>query len=282
MPNPIKMATPSLTTHDLSILQKIADPESGPSAPILIDSSLPKDPHYPDLQTYSTITQAESSIISSIQQTELQIAGLRPSPTDPSLDSALSTYQTAIKQLNELISTFPNYASARNNRAQALRRVYGDAILITSPEDAPRTNDEVSPLQKSASESELLEAGSQMLNDLTHAITLLTPSTPFSPLSLTATKTLSQAYTQRGALYHLTAKHFSQKGVELRVDDNRRERSWRILDFEEHASRDFMMGGRLGNEVAKQMAVVANPTAKLCGDMVREAMRKEYAGGNAA
>lgn len=50
------------------------------------------------------------------------------------------------------------------------------------------------------------------------------------------------------------------------------------MEFEEHASRDFMMGGRLGNEVAKQMAVVANPTAKLCGDMVREAMRKEFAG----
>lgn len=273
IPNPIKMAAPSLTAHDISILQKIADPESGPSAPLLIDSSLSKDPHCPDPQTYSTITQAERSIISSIQQTELQIAGLRPSPADPSLDSALSAYQTAIKQLNELISTYPNYASARNNRAQALRRVYGDAILIKSPEDAPRINGEASPLKMMGSDSELLEAGNQILNDLTHAISLLTPSTPFSPLSPTAAKTLSQAYTQRGAIYHLTAKYFSRKNVELRIDDSRREKSWSVVDFEEQASRDFMMGGRLGNEVAKQMAVVANPTAKLCGDMVREAMR---------
>jgi len=79
----------------------------------------------------------------------------------------------------------------------------------------------------------------------------------------------------------LTAKHFSQKGFELRIDDSRRENGWSVVEFEEAASRDFMMGGRLGNEVAKQMAVVANPTAKLCGDMVREAMRKEYAGGAA-
>jgi hypothetical protein len=40
-----------------------------------------------------------------------------------------------------------------------------------------------------------------------------------------------------------------------------------------------MMGGRYGNEIAKALAVSANPTAKLCGEMVREAMRKEYAGG---
>lgn len=51
-----------------------------------------------------------------------------------------------------------------------------------------------------------------------------------------------------------------------------------MVEWEEAASGDFLMGGRLGNEVARQMAVVVNPTAKLCGDMVREAMRMEYAG----
>lgn len=40
-----------------------------------------------------------------------------------------------------------------------------------------------------------------------------------------------------------------------------------------------MMGGRYGNEIAKALAVRANPTAKLCGEMVREAMRKEYGRG---
>ncbi|CZR53786.1 uncharacterized protein PAC_03667 [Phialocephala subalpina] len=274
------MASPSLTIHDLSILQKIADPESGPSAPLLLDTSLPKDPHYHDSRKYSTITQTERSILSSIQQTELQIAGLKPSPTDPSLGSALSSYQTAIRQLNTLISTYPKYASARNNRAQALKRVYGDAVLVRRPKDAPRIAQEAPPLEHSGSESELLEAGNRILDDLSQAIALLTPATPFSPLSPTAAKTLSQAYTQRGALYHLTAKYFSQNGVKLRIDEGRRERTWSVVDFEEQASRDFMIGGRLGNEVAKQMAVVANPTAKLCGDMVREAMRKEYAGLN--
>jgi len=57
------------------------------------------------------------------------------------------------------------------------------------------------------------------------------------------------------------------------------EAQWTAVDFEENASRDFMMGGKFGNEIAKALAVSTNPTAKLCGDMVREAMRKEYAGG---
>jgi len=51
------------------------------------------------------------------------------------------------------------------------------------------------------------------------------------------------------------------------------------VDFEDAASRDFVMGGRYGNEVAKALAVSSNPTAKLCGDMVREAMKREYGGG---
>ena len=54
------------------------------------------------------------------------------------------------------------------------------------------------------------------------------------------------------------------------------------IDFEEAASRDFALGGRYGNEIAKGLAVSTNPTAKLCGQMVREAMKKEYGPAYAA
>lgn len=40
-----------------------------------------------------------------------------------------------------------------------------------------------------------------------------------------------------------------------------------------------MLGGRYGNEVAKALAVSSNPTAKLCGDIMRTALREEYGGG---
>lgn len=66
------------------------------------------------------------------------------------------------------------------------------------------------------------------------------------------------------------------KGGVLNVDQGRAEVGWEKIDFEEAASRDFALGGRYGNEVAKGLAVSTNPTAKLCGQMVREAMKKEY------
>ncbi|PVH82948.1 hypothetical protein DL98DRAFT_513625 [Cadophora sp. DSE1049] len=268
------MASP-LTQHDLSILEKIKDPESGPSAPLLIDDTLPRDPNITDQSTYLQISQCERSIISSIQQIELQIAGLKPQSPDSESESPLSQYLDCVKRLDQLIEGYPNYASARNNRAQALRRIYGDGLLVSNPTSpSPQEN----TLDPSPPESTLLSASTTILTDLSTAISLLTPRTPFSPLSPQTAKTLSQAYTQRGALYHLTAKALAVNGAKLRIEEGRREKEWKAVEWEEFASRDFMVGGRYGNEIAKALAVAANPTAKLCGEMVREAMRKEYAG----
>ena len=66
----------------------------------------------------------------------------------------------------------------------------------------------------------------------------------------------------------------------MRIDPERKEARWSVVEFEENASKDFMLGGRYGNEIARNLAVGTNPVAKLCGEMVREAMRKEYAGGS--
>lgn len=64
----------------------------------------------------------------------------------------------------------------------------------------------------------------------------------------------------------------------MRIEEGRKEREWRTVRFEEEASRDFIVGGRFGNEIAKALAVASNPTAKLCGEMVKEAMKNEYGG----
>lgn len=265
-----------LTSHDISILEKIKDPESGPSAPLLIDASLPRDPNIPDSVLYNKISSLERSIIASIQAIELHIAGLRPSSSP---ESPLDQYLSCVKDLDALIEEHPNYASARNNRAQALRRIYGDGILVkisSSFSPPPTSKEEAKPLNTNASDPTLIEAATTVLADLTTAISLLTPRTAFSALSPTTAKTLSSAYTQRGAVYHLTAKRLSQNGAELRSDESMREKNWRVVDFEENASKNFMMGGRYGNEVAKALAVASNPTAKLCNAIVQEAMKKEY------
>lgn len=263
----------TLTSHDLSILEKIKDPESGPSAPLLISADLPRDPHLSDPLIYQRVTAKERDIITSIQAAELQLAGLKSALPE----SPLEQYQRSLTSLDALVEEHPNYASARNNRAQALRRIYGDGLLVRNPSAAPGETSQI--LDPSASDSTLSSVASIILDDLTTSIRLLTPSNPFSPISATAAKTLSQSYTQRGAIYHLTAKRLSMDGAELRIEESRQERSWSVVDFEENASRDFVLGGRYGNEIAKALAVSTNPTAKLCGDMVKEAMRKEYAGG---
>jgi len=263
---------PTLTSHDISILEKIKDPESGPSIPLLINAELPRDPHLSDIDVYQRVTAKERDIITSIQAAELQLAGLKSALPE----SPLEQYQRALSSLNALIHEYPNYASARNNRAQALRRIYGDGLLVRiTSANAAETSQILDP---SASESTLLSVSSTILDDLTSSIQLLKPSSPFAPISPTAAKTLSQSYTQRGAIYHLTAKSLALEGAEVRIQEERREKSWTVVDYEENASRDFMLGGRYGNEIAKALAVSTNPTAKLCGNMVKEAMRKEYAG----
>jgi hypothetical protein len=172
-----KMASASLTDHDLFILEKIKDPESGPFITVFIDSSLPQDPYITDDTIYQNISHSERGIISSIQDIELQIAKLKPA----SSASPLSQYLSCVKRLDELVEEHPSYASARNNRAQALRRIYGDGMLVKG--NSEKSTDEAVPLDLEASEESLIATSKTVLDDLGTAIILLTPATPFMSIS---------------------------------------------------------------------------------------------------
>ncbi|KAI1269790.1 hypothetical protein F5Y18DRAFT_110145 [Xylariaceae sp. FL1019] len=253
----------SLSRRDFNVLEKIKDPEADPSAVIVVDSTLPKDPNIPDMTIYERVAEKERSIVSSIQQLEMQLAGPKPqTETVPAAD-----YRECVTQLGQLISQHPTYASARNNRAQALRRLYGDKMILLGSKD-PRA------LVKEATQDEISKAAATALSDLDEAIALLTPRTPFSPISPVAGKTLSLAHTQRAAIYYMTAKQFRPDTTVAM--DGRKEETWTKIDFETAASRDFSLGGRYGNDIAKGLTVSTNPTAKLCGETVREAMKREY------
>lgn len=260
------MSSQSLSTRDIHVLEKIKDPESDPSRGVSIDASLPSDPNVSDRSLYMQLSQQEREIVFLMQALELQIAGLRPS----SGNDTTAQYQECIKSLDGLIRQHPNYASARNNRAQALRRLYGDSMLMADTNPLPQA------LIKNPEEDERKRVAEIVLSDLDHSIALLTPA-PKASLSPQAAKTLSMAHTQRAAIYHMTSKLFDSGSISVR--DARREASWSKLEFEEAASRDFAMGGRYGNDIAKGLAVSTNPTAKLCGQIVREAMKKEYGPG---
>ncbi|KAI8630923.1 hypothetical protein F5Y19DRAFT_39803 [Xylariaceae sp. FL1651] len=257
------MAQGSLSRRDFNILEKIKDPESNPLASVIVDSTLPKDPNVTDVSVYERVAQKERDIVVAMQQLEMQLAGLRQAAsTEPIKD-----YRQCVLELGQLISENPRYASARNNRAQALRRLYGDAMILPGERDSRA-------LIQNVDQDEISRAALTVLSDLDEAISLLTPKSLYASVSPVAGKTLSLAHTQRAAIYHMAAKlHHSNVAVSLR---GRKEEMWTKLDFESAASRDFALGGRYGNEIAKGLAVSTNPTAKLCGQMVREALKKEY------
>ncbi|KAK4667351.1 hypothetical protein QC763_308460 [Podospora pseudopauciseta] len=264
------MAYLDLTQRDINVLEKIKDPEYDPALAIQVDSTLPKDPYISDPALYQSIAQRERDIILSIQNVEVQNLKANPARTGPS-EEVLEGYRKAVASFDQLIEEYPQYASAHNNRAQALRRLYGDAILVS---DAPRLPQ---ALRQNVGDAERVRVGKILLGDLDRAILLLTPTTRYSRLSPQVAKTLSNAHTQRAAIYLMTSKLMLTKSV--LVDEERPEAKWTKIEFEEHASADFALGGRYGNEIAKGLAVSTNPTAKLCGQMVREAMKKEYGPG---
>ncbi|KAH7040521.1 uncharacterized protein B0I36DRAFT_344251 [Microdochium trichocladiopsis] len=255
----------SLSRRDLNVLEKIKDPESDPTTAVVIDPSLPRDPQITDSQVYDRVSRKEREIIMAMQQLEMQIAGLKPLVSEP-----VDEYRRCVASLGELITQQPQYASARNNRAQALRRLHGDTMLLQGHKD-PRA------LIKDAEESDRAEAAATALGDLDEVVKLLTPRSLYAGMSPQACKTLSMAHTQRAAIYYTSAKMVAN-GTSISAG-GRVEESWSKIEFEERASRDFAMGGRYGNEVAKGLAVATNPTAKLCGQIVREAMKKEYGPG---
>lgn len=257
------MAYLSLSKNDLNVLQKIKDPESDPTAAVSVDPSLPRDPHFTDADSYNAVVAKEREVLLSFQKLEMQLANLQPKTvTDPT-----ASYQDGVSKLGDIIKDHPSYASARNNRAQALRRLYGDGLLVGGESNQA--------IISSPTEDERWNAARTVLDDLDEAVRLLSPPSPRTPISPQAAKTLSMSYTQRAAVYHATAKKFPDRKT-LEGPLERRESGWTKIDFEEAAAGNFAKGGWYGNEIAKGLAVSVNPTAKLCGQMVREAMRKEY------
>jgi hypothetical protein len=246
-----------LSKSDSRILAQVFDPESTPECgDVLIKSGLPADRHISDPDVLATLRGREREAVACIEQFESQNA---LSKDDGHKESA---YQTALSILDTLLEAHPSYASAHNNRAQLRRWRYSDQNLLVREANA-------SP------DLRRLEAASATLADLQTAISLGSPPHPRDPVSPCQARVLGQAYTQLAVLYHTAAKDMDTPGlVDITIPDCH---GWEEERFEEEASRLFYLGGLYGNEMAKMLAVHTNPHAKLCGSIVREAMRKEFA-----
>ncbi|OAA63013.1 hypothetical protein ISF_04889 [Cordyceps fumosorosea ARSEF 2679] len=226
-----------LSQRDMNVLEKMRDPDFNPAASLILDERLPRDPHLTDPDVYERTAARERTIVASLQALEAELAQSQDLDAD---ERAVAGYREAVAQLSALVDEHPRYASARNNRAQAARRLYGDLMLL----DVTTTSSggAALPLILTPRREEKREAAARALEDLERSIALLTPAAP-------------------------SAAPFTCR------------RAGRWQPAAEAASHDLALGGRYGNDIAKNLAVSVNPTAKLCGQIVREAMRKEYGPG---
>lgn len=68
-------------------------------------------------------------------------------------------------------------------------------------------------------------------------------------------------------------------GMKYEEDGAEEWMGWDRMMFEEEGSRCFYMAGLYGSEVGRAMTVMANPYARLCGAIVKEAIRGESGKG---
>ena len=243
-----------LSRGDSRVLAQVFDPESGPTKiEVLVDPYQPADPQIKDAELLATLKEGEKGAIRLIEHFERSSI-----QTSQAKDEV---YGKALSILDHIIAENPSYASAKNNRAQLRRWRFGDRNMICQSahsKDFRRTT-----------------AVSATLYDLKQCIALASPGRPQDPVSPAQGRLLAQAHTQLGAIYHAASKDLGQsEDSETVVSEFE---GWRKEVFEEEASRLFYLGGLYGNEVAKALAVHTNPHAKLCGNIVKEAMRKELA-----
>ncbi|KAJ5959477.1 Tetratricopeptide-like helical [Penicillium vulpinum] len=256
----ITTARPSLTSNDSAVLQALFDAESSPSSGIIVDSSLAPWP--------SSLNLSETDLIS-LKQRETAIIRELQSNTSPSTE----TVQSALNDFDTLLTQHPKYPSAYTNRAQTLRLLV-DLIYNKEAGTNQTTDTELADAALFAPETSQL--CSRIFSDLGQAINFATPASPADAVSAAQARLLADAHTHRGYLL-LKAARVKKAGPGGEAGPERL-RGLSADQLEEMASRDFFFGGRYGNKVAQQLSVQTNPYAKMCGAIVKEAMRKEIEG----
>ncbi|KAL5121459.1 hypothetical protein ACEQ8H_000531 [Pleosporales sp. CAS-2024a] len=241
----IPAPTSVLSANDARVLNALFDPETLPSsvakskdATTAIDSSLP--PH-------ATIPAAQLARLEAQQHDIVRRIGVS------SCSCSAAEIDAALANVNQVVETWPNYASAYVNRAMLLRVKWEKEKALLSAAATQHVfphSSQVEPL----------------VSDLSRAIHLALPakSSPTAPpVSTYQARILRTAYSHRAYLYLKAA----ETGT-----------AWHGLDkseLEELASRDFAGAARYGDEVAREMSVRTNPYAKMCGAIVRNALKEE-------
>ncbi|CRG84015.1 hypothetical protein PISL3812_01359 [Talaromyces islandicus] len=253
-----------LSSNDAAVLQALFDADSSASSSTLakIDSSLPSFP---------SISSLDPSSIQSVKERELAVIRRIQNVSD---NKKLSVLDEAIKELDGLIKEAPDYPPLYANRAQALRMLIQASSSSAADSENSNTKDNALFLPNYA------DSATRLWSDLTQAITLSTPSQQTASVSPAQARLLSNAHTHRGYILLKAAKIRKETpqeaGENITKGGPQQLRKISTRDeLEEMASRDFFQAGRYGNDVAREVSVQTNPYAKMCGTIVKEALRKE-------
>lgn len=235
----VELPNTSLSVNDARILNALFDPETLPSSVARSKDSALIDSSLPPHPQ-----------ISATQLDELE-AHQNDIIKSVSSNSTPAQINSAITQVDASIAECPSYPSAHLNRAMLWR-----LKLEAGLNDAEKES-----IYSRAAQKDI----DALFNDLAHAIHLCLPSTSPSSASVSPyiARILRTAHSHRAYLY--------LKAVETDAA------LWGLSksELEEAASRDFSAAARFGDEVAREMSVRTNPYAKMCGAIVRNALREE-------
>jgi hypothetical protein len=232
-------ALPStLSTNDARVLNALFDPETLPSSVAKSQDASAIDTSLPPHPHMS------ASQLSTLEAQQDEIV------RRISTSSNISEIDAAITELDRIVEKTPSYASAYINRAMLLRM---------------KLESQLSASQHIFSHS--IPAVQPLFANLSRAVHLSLPaSSPTAPVSSYQAKILRIAYSHRAYLY--------LKAAETGTSLQNLEKS----ELEELASKDFAAAARYGDEVAREMSVRTNPYAKMCGAIVKNALKEEMSG----
>ncbi|KAH8701193.1 hypothetical protein GQ44DRAFT_717959 [Phaeosphaeriaceae sp. PMI808] len=230
---------PILSANDARVLNALFDPETLPSSVAKSKDASAIDSSLPPHPSIS------ASKLTCLEREQDDIV------RQISSNSSIQEIRAAITELDRIVRESPDYASAYVNRAMLLRLELESQVLYTQHIFTHPT----SPIQP-------------LFRDLARAIHLSLPSSSSaSSVSPYQAKILRAAYSHRAYLYLKAA----ETGTSLQGLGK--------AELEELASKDFAGAAKFGDNMAREMSVRTNPYAKMCGAIVRNALKEEMSRG---
>lgn len=168
-------------------------------------------------------------------------------PPKPPVDESITQNRYySLSTLESLLKTEAQAVSLAESSPQQAVDLF-NSLIESHPQYASAYNNRAQLLRLTPS---LSPASTQILEDLDKAIALASPEIKGGKVSPSDGRVLKNAYSQRGAVW-----------VQRKED--------------EKAMRDFEQAAQWGSEVGREYVVKNNPYAKMCGEMVKEVLRKE-------